>query len=143
MYVPASILSGITLISAPWSSFTPSIFISSVPDPVIFAPMLFRSSAMFTISASRAALLIIVVPLANVAAIMIFIVAPTDAKSKKILAPWSSLASRMYFESSFVIVAPRASKPFKCKSIGLEPILHPPGKYISTCLYLASSEPIK
>jgi len=54
------------------------------------------------------------------------IVAPTDAKSKKIFAPVNFLASIMYLLSSFVIVAPKASKPFKCKSIGLEPISHPP-----------------
>ena len=90
--------------------------------------MLFNNSAIFTISASRAALFITVFPFAKVAAIIKLIVAPTDAKSKNIFAPCNSLASIIYFVSSFVIVAPKDSNPFRCKSIGLDPILHPPGK---------------
>ena len=44
--------------------------------------------------------------------------------------------------SSFIFI-PSFSKPFKCKSIGLAPILQPPGKCISTCLNLLNNAPIK
>ena len=143
MYVPASIRSGITLTSALWSFGTPSIVIFSVPAPFILAPMLLSNSAILDISASLAALFIVVIPFAIDAANMMFIVAPTDAKSKYISAPFNSSAVIMYFEFFLITLAPRLSKPFKCKLMGRVPILHPPGKYISTCLNLASKAPIK
>ena len=92
---------------------------------------------------SLAALDIMVVPSAFTAASIKFIVAPTDAKSRFILVPISLSAviiNRLSFSSTF---APSASKPFKCKLIGLAPIEHPPGKYISTFLNLLSNAPIK
>ena len=54
------------------------------------------------------------------AAIIMLTVAPTDAKSRKISAPFNSFASIKYLLFFLVIVAPKASKPFKCKSMGRE-----------------------
>ena len=75
--------------------------------------MLFKNVATFTISGSLAAFSITVLPFASTAANIIFIVAPTEAISKYIFAPFSSFASTIYFSLSFVIVAPKASNPFK------------------------------
>ena len=58
-------------------------------------------------------------------------------------APCNSSASTMYLFFSLVTFAPNASKPFKCKSTGLAPIEHPPGKYITAFLYLPNRAPIK
>ena len=41
--VPASILSGITSNSPPFNFFTPSIVITSVPWPLIFAPICIKN----------------------------------------------------------------------------------------------------
>ena len=49
----------------------------SVPAPEIFAPIVFKKSAVSTISGSRAAFSITVVPSAKVPAIMTDKVAPT------------------------------------------------------------------
>ena len=81
-------------------------------------------------------------PLAFTAANMMFKVAPTLATSKNISAPCKSGASMIYLSSICSIFAPIFSNPFKCKSIGLDPILHPPGKDISTCLYFVNKVPI-
>ncbi len=75
--VPVSIRSGKILYSPPFNIFTPSILISFVPAPFILAPIKLRKLEMSTISGSQAAFLIIVLPLALVAAIRIEIVAPT------------------------------------------------------------------
>ena len=82
VYVPASILSGITSITPLPSFSTPSITISLVPAPRILAPILFNNEAMLTISGSLAAFEICVVPSAFTAANIMLIVAPTEAKSK-------------------------------------------------------------
>ena len=66
--------------------FVPVIFIILVPAPSIFAPILFKQFAKSTISGSIAAFVILVVPSANVAAKIIFSVAPTLGKSKLISA---------------------------------------------------------
>ena len=58
--VPASILSGDTVYSAPCNSCTPSIDIHSVPAPFIFAPHKFKNVCSSTISGSQAALYIVV-----------------------------------------------------------------------------------
>jgi len=143
IYVPASILSGITSCTDECIFFTPFILIVLVPAPVIFAPILFKNIAIFTISGSLAALSIIVVPSAFTAASIIFIVAPTLAKSKYILLPFNSSALIIILFSSYLILAPRLSNPFKCKSIGLDPILHPPGYETTAFLYLPRRAPIK
>jgi len=68
--------------SVPDSLGTPVMVITSVPAPLILAPMPRSTSARLTISGSRAALLSTVVPSARVAAIMIFSVPVTVGRSK-------------------------------------------------------------
>ena len=80
--VPASIWSGIIEYSVPCNAFTPLIRITSVPAPLILAPMLFKKFATSTTCGSFAAFSKIVLPSAKTAAIITLIVAPTDAISK-------------------------------------------------------------
>ena len=61
----------------------------SLPSPAICAPIRRRHWARSTISGSRAALRITVVPRARVAAISTFSVAPTETKGKSTTAPLS------------------------------------------------------
>ena len=75
--VPVSIRSATTACSQPAKRSTPSTEIVSVPAPEIFAPILLRKSAVSTISGSRAAFSMTVVPFAKVAAIIRDSVAPT------------------------------------------------------------------
>ncbi|CEY75638.1 Uncharacterised protein [Streptococcus pneumoniae] len=82
MNVPASIRSGIIEWFAPYNLSTPSIRIVPVPAPRTFAPIAFKKLAKSTISGSFAAFSRIVVPFANVAADIMFSVAPTLGKSK-------------------------------------------------------------
>ena len=53
----------------------------------MFAPMEIKNSPRSTKSGSRAALSIVVTPLAKTAAVIMFSVAPTLGKSKSITAP--------------------------------------------------------
>ena len=92
-YVPASILSGITSWKQLCKYFTPVMVMVLVPAPLIFAPILFKNVATFTISGSAAALSMIVLPLALTAASMMLIVAPTLGKSRYILLPFNLSAS--------------------------------------------------
>ena len=85
--VPAMIRSGSVACVAGFNFVTPSIVIVVVPRPEIFAPISIKKLPISTISGSRAALSITVVPLASTAAIMMFSVAPTDGKSNSILVP--------------------------------------------------------
>ena len=87
IYVPNSIRSTTTAWVAPCNLSTPSIVITVDPSPEIFAPIARRRSARSTISGSRATFFKTVVPLANVAAINRFSVAPTDAKGNSYVAP--------------------------------------------------------
>ena len=80
--VPASIRSCTTWCSAPCSLSTPLMVKVSVPAPLMLAPILFKRMAKSTISGSRAAFSMTVVPLARVAAIIRFWVAPTLGKSR-------------------------------------------------------------
>ena len=63
--------------------------IVDVPAPSMRAPMATSIEQRSTISGSRAALSITVVPLASTAAITRFSVAPTDGKSSQIEVPVS------------------------------------------------------
>ena len=105
--------------------------------------MLFKNVATFAISGSAAALSITVLPFALTAASIILIVAPTLGKSRYILLPFNLSASIIKWLSSSVTLAPNNSNPFKWRLIGLAPIEHPPGKYISTLLNLPNNAPIK
>ena len=91
--VPASIRSGIISWKQPINLSTPSIVMTFVPAPRICAPILFNNVATSMISGSFAAFSIVVRPFAYTAAIIILMVAPTLAISKKIFAPFNSLAS--------------------------------------------------
>ena len=82
--VPASIWSGMMEYSVLCNFSTPRIRITSVPAPLMLAPILFKKFAASTTCGSRAAFSIIVYPFAIEAAIIILIVAPTDTVSKKI-----------------------------------------------------------
>src|SRR3712207_4461332 len=113
-----------------------------VPAPSILAPILFKNIAKSSISGSSAEFSIMVSPLANVAAIIIFSVAPTDGKSKYILLPINSLALASTYPYPIFTSAPSAINPFKCRSIGLVPILHPPGNDILNLPNLANIGPI-
>ena len=85
--VPASMRSPITRCSTGCSSSTPSIVTTGVPAPVILAPISLSMFARSTISGSRAALSMIVVPRARTAAMMRFSVAPTLANSSETMEP--------------------------------------------------------
>ena len=80
--VPASIWSGIIEYSVLWSFCTPRILITSVPAPLMLAPMLFRKFATSTTCGSFATFSRMVSPSAIAAAIITLIVAPTDTTSK-------------------------------------------------------------
>ena len=106
--------------------FTPLISILSVPHPLIFAPILFKNFARSSISGSFAAFVNIVVPSPKQDARIMFSVAPTLGKSKLICVPFILSALHLISPYSSFISTPNFSNPFKCKSIGLEPISHPP-----------------
>ena len=71
MNVPASIWSGITEYSVLWRRCTPRILITSVPAPLMLAPMLFRKFATSTTCGSFATFSRMVSPSAIAAAIII------------------------------------------------------------------------
>ena len=73
----------------PLSFFTPSMTMTSVPAPHIFAPIACKKRARSTISGSRAAPRKTVSPSAMTAASSTFSVAPTLGKSREISAPLS------------------------------------------------------
>ena len=82
MSVPASMRSGMGVKRAPCSAGTPSTVSRLCPMPEIFAPMRRSSRARSAISGSLAALSMTVTPLASVAAISRFSVAPTEGTSR-------------------------------------------------------------
>ena len=76
-YVAATMRSGMTVYSVLWSFFTPFIIIVSLPSPEMSAPQPLKKPQRSDISGSRAAFLIVVVPLPVAAASRMFSVAPT------------------------------------------------------------------
>ena len=78
-----------TLYSLPNKSATPSIFNVSEPAPETLAPIAFKQLAKSTISGSRAAFSIVVMPSANAAAIIKFSVPVTLTVSIKMVAPFN------------------------------------------------------
>ena len=140
--VPDSILSGIILKLQPFNFFFPVIFMDSDPWPLIFAPILIRSSARSTISGSLAEFLIIVSPSANVAAIIRFSVAPTEILFRCITDPFNpSLQFPEIYPLLILNWTPIFSNPSKCKSTGRVPIAHPPGNDTEALPYLANNGP--
>ena len=107
------------------------------------APILFKKLATSTICGSFAAFSITQIPSAKEAAIIMFIVAPTDTLSKKILLPVNLEVSTSTIPLLTSASAPNALNPFRCKSIGLLPILHPPGSATFAFLYFPSKAPRK
>ena len=105
----------------------------------IFRSMLHKS----TISGSRAALRIVVTPLATTAAIRMFSVAPTLGKSKSISAPCNRDARPMMPSAVTSNVAPIASSPRRCMSMGRPPKSSPPGNAISISPHRPSNGPTK
>ena len=82
---------------------------------------------MSTISGSRAALSITVVPRASTEAIRMFSVAPTLGKSSQIVAPCRRGAVAITNPCSPPISAPIRCNPAVCMSRPREPIASPPG----------------
>ena len=101
----------------------------SVPAPLMSAPMEFRKLARSTMCGSLAAFSMVVVPWASAAAIMMFMVAPTDTTSRYTGAPTSRpfLAAVWIKPPSTDTSAPMVVKPLMCWSIGRTPKLQPPG----------------
>ena len=139
--VPATIRSATASWRTGCSTSTPSISNVEVPIPSIWAPMATNIWHRSTISGSRAALSIAVVPLASTAAIRRFSVAPTLGKSSQIVAPVSAAASATTNPCSIPSVAPIRSSPAKCMSSLREPMLSPPGSATLARPVRASSGP--
>ena len=118
------------------------MMIVSVPWPVIFAPIAFRQFPRSIISGSLAALMIWVLPLARLAAIIVFSVAPTDTTGNTILFPTRPFLHRaLIYPSASSTIAPNCCIAQMCKSTGRVPIAHPPGKETLTLPYLANKGP--
>ena len=140
--VPATMRSPMVRWVTGRSSGTPSISILEVPAPEMWAPMPVSMAQMSTISGSRAALSISVVPLANTAAMTRFSVAPTLGKSSQILAPCNPLGAVATMNPcSPEISAPIRASPPTCMSSPREPIASPPGCATRTWPRRASSGP--
>ncbi len=87
--MPTTTRSGTVVCSAGCRAGTPSTSRVEPPTPPMRAPMVMSRWHRSTISGSRAALSITVVPVARTAAISRFSVAPTLGKSSQIGAPTS------------------------------------------------------
>ena len=110
--------------------------------PSICAPICTSMVQMSTISGSRAALSMTVVPLASTAAMSRFSVAPTLGKSSHTVAPCSrSSRVAMRKPCSLRTVAPSRSRPAMCMSRPRLPMLSPPGRATSASPQRASSGP--
>ena len=122
IYVPHSMRSGISLISAACSRFTPFIYMVPVPSPLISAPQPLRYSARHTISGSLAQFRMQLAPSAHTAAITAFSVAPTLGNLKVISAPESLSARHIIFSPVSSASAPKALITSICMSTGLLPM---------------------
>ena len=140
-HVPATMRSATALCRTGCNASTPSISSVDVPMPSICAPIATNIWHRSTISGSRAALSIAVLPLASTAAISRFSVAPTLGKSSQIVAPVSVGASATTNPCSIPSVAPIRSSPAKCMSSLREPMLSPPGSATLARPVRASSGP--
>ena len=101
-----------------------------------------RHRARSVISGSCAAFSITVSPLASVAAISAFSVAPTDTMGKAMRPPVSPFfAVAVTKRCPILISAPSASIAFRCRSIGRAPIWQPPGSGTRASPQRASSGP--
>ncbi len=139
--VAASTRSGIVSCFVGRSDSTPSTSIVDVPAPSICAPIALRRSAKSEISGSRAAFSITVAPFANAAAMRMFSVAPTLGNSSVTGAPLKPSAQPRTYPCSSSNVAPSASSPDRCMSIGREPKSSPPGSATRASPHRASNGP--
>lgn len=74
---------------------------------------------------------IVVFPFRRAAIMIIFSVAVTAKLARKIMSWWWSLPWKAIFSPSPIFWYPNAIKASRCSSMGLFPILHPPGNGIS------------
>ncbi len=95
------------------------------------------------ISGSLAAFTISVIPSAKTAANNTFSVAPTLGDGNSILVPRSFETLQVRTFSSSFKTTPIFLSEFIWISIGLFPMVHPPGYEITACLFLLSSAPKK
>ena len=109
---------------------------------LILAPNFFRKNIKSLISGSIAQFFKIVFPLAFKDASKAFSVAPTDNDGNLIVVPFNPFdASANIYPSFILIFAPSFFNANRCKSTGLVPIAHPPGKETFAFPYLANKEP--
>ncbi len=113
-----------------------------LPAPPILAPMACSIWHRSTISGSRAALSMTVLPSARTAAIRMFSVAPTLGKSSSTVLPRSPAGAEASRKPcSLVISAPSRVSPSMCMSRPREPMASPPGRATFTRPQRASSGP--
>ena len=139
--VAPTIRSPITRCAVGCRLVTPCTVSVELPTPSILAPICCSIVHRSTISGSRAALSITVVPSASTAAMRMFSVAPTLGKSSQICAPCRSPASATTRPCSISVVAPSLRSPAWCMSSGREPIASPPGSGTTARRHRATSGP--
>ena len=93
----------------------------------MLAPSFCRKVCRSTISGSRAALEMVVTPLAPMAASMAFSVAPTLGMLRTISAPVRHGAVQSRLPPSSRMQAPRVRRADRCRSMGRAPMAQPPG----------------
>ena len=125
--VPVSMRSPMSSQSTGMRSSTPTISIVGVPAPITCAPIRLSIAASSTISGSRAAFSMTVVPWARTAAVNRFSVAPLLGKSSTTRVPVSRFARASMNPWTTWISTPIAVRPRKCMSRGRLPMLSPPG----------------
>ena len=111
------------IVKRPWAVAL-GVFLQFLIMPLVG----FTLAKMFGFSGSLAAFTMVVVPLAKTEARIMFSVAPTLGNGKTISLPITSLRVAHTLCPSVKTSYPRALSPFKCKSIGLNPISQPPGR---------------
>ena len=106
------------------------------------APAVLRKFVRSLISGSIAQFFIVVVPFARQAARIEFSVAPTDIFENLISEPTNpSRAFALTYPFLIFILTPNFDIAFKCISIGLTPMLQPPGLLTFAFLFYANKGP--
>ena len=112
------------------------------PIWLILHPNFFKKLIKSCTSGSHAQFLSSVLPFEKHEAINIFSVAPTDIFGNLIRQPFKPLLAETIIYPFFTLtLAPIFFRAFKCKSIGLDPMEHPPGKDTLAVPYFAKSGP--
>ena len=142
IYVPNSILSKIILWFINNFCFFVSLMVIVLPDILIWPPNFFKNKIKSFTSGSIAQFFKIVFPFALKAASKAFSVAPTEIVGNFITSPFNPFfASAIIYPFLIFIFAPNFFNANKCKSTGLVPIAHPPGKETFAFPYFESSGP--